>query len=234
MNNFQSVSILLVEDDESLGFVTKDNLEDRGFHVIWAKDGQEGYEAFHRNKFDICILDVMLPKKDGFSLGKDIRANDGEMPLFFLTAKALQDDKIEGLSIGADDYITKPFSIDELTLRIENILKRTKFKEDQERSKDIYTIGSFTLDHKNLRLSRNGEEQKLTKKEADLLRLLCMHQGEVLERDTALRIVWGDDDYFLGRSMDVFITKLRKYLKPDPGIKINNVHGVGFKLEVEA
>ncbi len=233
MNINQGVNILLVEDDENLGFVTKDNLEEKGYHIVWEKDGQAGFEAFHREQFDLCILDVMLPKKDGFSLGKDIRTMNAEVPLFFLTAKAMLDDKIEGLQIGADDYITKPFAMEELLLRIDNILKRTKFKNMDLQSKDIFDVGVFTFDYKNLKLTNAAETQKLTKKEADLLRLLCMHQNEVLERDTALRIVWGDDDYFLGRSMDVFITKLRKYLKADPSIRITNVHGVGFKLEID-
>lgn len=226
------VKILLVEDDPNLGFVTKDNLEERGYSVEWCQDGQEGYEKFCESKYDICILDVMLPKKDGFELGEDIRKIDDQIPLFFLTAKTLMDDKIEGLKIGADDYITKPFSMEELCLRIDNILKRTKFKPSEEAVKDVFELGSFTFDYRNLQLIYDNEIQNLTKKEADLLRLLCLHQDQVLERETALRIVWGNDDYFLGRSMDVFITKLRKYLKRDEQVKINNVHGVGFKLTV--
>ncbi len=232
MNKNQGVNILLVEDDESLGFVTKDNLEEAGYHVVWAKDGQEGYEAFLRDQFDLCVFDVMLPKRDGFELAKLVRDQNEDVALFFLTAKSLKEDRIAGLKIGADDYISKPFSMDELCLRIENILKRTKFKKDEYQDKDTFEIGKFVLHHKELILSHPDQEQKLTKKEADLLRLLCIHQGQVLERDTALRIVWGDDDYFLGRSMDVFITKLRKYLKLDPTLKISNVHGVGFKLEI--
>tara|TARA_B100000780_G_C21121941_1_gene454522 strand:+ start:1717 stop:2409 length:693 start_codon:yes stop_codon:yes gene_type:complete len=225
------ISILLVEDDENLGFITKDGLEDHGFHVSWAKDGQEAYEVFQSGKFDICILDVMLPKKDGFTLGKDIRKINTEVPIFYLTAKGLQQDKIEGLEIGADDYITKPFDMKELCLRIDNILKRTKFS-DELGNKEVFQLGKIVFNSKELTLTHENEVQKLTKKESELLRLLCIHQDEVLERDVALRIVWGDDDYFLGRSMDVFITKLRKYLKVDPAITITNVHGVGFKLEV--
>lgn len=227
------MKILLVEDDQNLGFVTKDNLEERGYSVVWAQDGQEGYEKFHDTQYDICILDVMLPKKDGFELGKDIRKIDEEVPIFYLTAKSLMEDKIEGLKIGADDYISKPFSIEELCLRIDNILKRTKFKPSEEAIKDVFQLGSFSFDYRNLQLIYDNETQNLTKKEAELLRLLCLHQDKVLERETALRIVWGNDDYFLGRSMDVFITKLRKYLKRDDKVKINNVHGVGFKLTVE-
>ena len=227
------VKILLVEDDQNLGFVTQDNLEERGYSVVWAKDGQEGYEKFHESTYDICILDVMLPKKDGFELGKDIRKIDDNVPIFYLTAKSLMEDKIEGLKIGADDYITKPFSIEELCLRIDNILKRTKFKASEEAVKDVFELGKFSFDYRNLQLQYDNETQNLTKKEAELLRLLCLHQDQVLERETALRIVWGNDDYFLGRSMDVFITKLRKYLKRDLQVKINNIHGVGFKLTVE-
>ena len=225
------ISILLVEDDENLGFITKDGLEDHGFHVTWAKDGQEAYEVFQSGKYDLCVLDVMLPKKDGFTLGQDIRKINTEVPIFYLTAKGLQQDKIQGLEIGADDYITKPFDMKELCLRIDNILKRTKFS-DELGNKEVFQLGEIVFNSKELTLTHNNEVQKLTKKESELLRLLCIHQDEVLERDVALRIVWGDDDYFLGRSMDVFITKLRKYLKVDPAITITNVHGVGFKLEV--
>ena len=231
MNKNQGVSILFVEDDESLGFVTKDNLEEAGFHVVWAKDGQEGYESFLSHNFDLCVLDVMLPKRDGFELAKMIREQDENVALFFLTAKSLPEDRIQGLKLGADDYISKPFSMDELCLRIENTLKRTKFNQEADQNRDVFELGEFKLHYKELLLSHPDQDQKLTKKEADLLRLLCIHQDQVLERDTALRIVWGDDDYFLGRSMDVFITKLRKYLKLDPTLKISNIHGVGFKLE---
>ena len=225
------ISILLAEDDENLGFITKEGLIDHGYKVTWAKDGQAGYEAFQADKFDLCIFDVMMPKKDGFSLARDIRKHNTEVPIFFLTAKGLQQDRIEGLTIGADDYITKPFDMAELCLRIDNMLKRTKFSSEQQ-SKEIFTLGAITFESKNLLLQFGNDSHKLTKKESELLRLLCLHENEVLERDVALRIVWGDDDYFLGRSMDVFITKLRKYLKPEPKITITNVHGVGFKLEV--
>ncbi len=225
------ISLLLVEDDENLGFIIQEGLEEHGYRVTRAKDGQAGYEAFQSDKFDLCILDVMMPKKDGFTLAKEIRTSNTEVPIFFLTAKGLKDDRIEGLSIGADDYITKPFDMDELCLRIDNMLKRTKFA-DQQNTKEIFELGSITFDSKNLILHIENETQKLTKKESELLRLLCLHQNEVLERDVALRIVWGDDDYFLGRSMDVFITKLRKYLRPEPKISITNVHGVGFTLAI--
>lgn len=233
MNFNADISILLVEDDENLGFVTQEGLEDKGYHVVWAKDGVEGYELFHASRFSICLVDVMMPKKDGFTLAKEIRAVDAEVPIFFLTARSQEIDKIEGLSIGADDYITKPFSIDELDLRIKNIINRINRSQGENQQKDIYSLGDFTFNYPEQQLTSSGESKKLTKKEAALLRLLCIHKGEVLQRNSILRIIWGSDDYFLGRSMDVFITKLRKYLSDDPKITINNIHGVGFKLEVE-
>jgi DNA-binding response OmpR family regulator len=232
MNFNANISILLVEDDENLGFVTQEGLEDKGYHVVWAKDGVEGYEFFHASRFNICLIDVMMPKKDGFTLAKEIRAIDNEVPIFFLTARSQEEDKIQGLSIGADDYITKPFSIDELDLRVKNIINRINRSQNDTKQKDIYTLGGFTFNYPEQSLTSSSESKKLTKKEAALLRLLCIHKGEVLQRNSILRIIWGSDDYFLGRSMDVFITKLRKYLSEDPKITINNIHGVGFKLEV--
>lgn len=232
MNFNADISILLVEDDENLGFVTQEGLEDKGYHVVWAKDGVDGYEMFHASKFNICLIDVMMPKKDGFTLAKEIKSINAEVPIFFLTARAQEEDKIEGLTIGVDDYITKPFSIDELDLRIKNLMNRINKVQNQTHQKDIYTLGQYTFNYPDQKLSINGEDKKLTKKEAALLRLLCIHKGEVLQRNSILRIIWGSDDYFLGRSMDVFITKLRKYLTDDPQINISNVHGVGFKLEI--
>ena len=233
MNFTADISILLVEDDENLGFVTQAGLEDKGYHVVWAKDGVEGYEVFQSSKFNICLIDVMMPKKDGFTLAREIKGIDGEVPIFFLTARALEEDKIEGLSIGVDDYLTKPFSIDELDLRIQNIMKRINRGKNETSQKDVYQLGNYTFNYPEQGLVLNGETKKLTKKEAALLRLLCIHQGEILQRNSILRIIWGSDDYFLGRSMDVFITKLRKYLSEDENVSISNVHGVGFKLEVK-
>ena len=232
MNFNADISILLVEDDENLGFVTQEGLEDKGYHVVWAKDGVEGYELYHASRFNICLIDVMMPKKDGFTLAKEIREIAPDVPIFFLTARAQEEDKIEGLSIGADDYITKPFSIDELDLRIKNLMNRVNKSQNENHQKDIYTLGKYTFNYPEQKLSINDIDKKLTKKEAALLRLLCIHKGEVLQRNSILRIIWGSDDYFLGRSMDVFITKLRKYLLEDENINISNVHGVGFKLEV--
>lgn len=223
--------VLLVEDDFNLGFVLQDYLTQNGYKVDLEKDGQAGFQTFYNKHYDICILDVMLPKKDGFSLAEDIRKVDQEVPILFLTAKSLTEDKIKGFKLGGDDYLTKPFNSEELLLRIEAILKRSRREEPSPARKDIFKLGSFEFDYPNL-LLKGEEERSLTKKEAELLRLLCIHESEVLSREMALTIVWGNDDYFLGRSMDVFITKLRKYLKADPNIQIMNVHGVGFKLVV--
>jgi DNA-binding response OmpR family regulator len=183
--------------------------------------------------YDLCLLDVMMPKKDGFSLAEDIRKVNQEVPIIFLTAREMAEDKIKGLRLGADDYITKPFSSEELILRIKNILKRNpRFKEDVT-EKHKFTIGNFSFNAANYELADATEKKKLTKKEAELLKILAMHQGQVIEREILANMVWGDDSYFVGRSMDVFITKLRKYLSSDARIAIVNVHGVGFRLEVE-
>lgn len=227
-----SAKILLVEDDMNLGFVVQDTLKMEGFRVHLCKDGKEGLLQFNKESYDLCLLDVMMPKKDGFSLAEDIRKVNQEIPIVFLTAKGMADDKIKGLKLGADDYITKPFSSEELTLRIKAILKRNpKFKTDA-REKNKFTIGQFTFDSANYELSLDSIKKKLTKKEAELLKLLAEHQGQVIEREILANMIWGDDSYFVGRSMDVFITKLRKYLSDDPKIAISNVHGVGFRLEV--
>lgn len=223
--------ILLVEDDPNLGFVTKDRLAEAGFEVTLAKDGLAGYQNFMQKQFDVCIFDIMLPKKDGFELAKDVKNVNKNIPVIFLTAKSMMEDKIKGFKGGADDYITKPFNMEELILRVEAILKRSKSTDDPGKKKDVYKIGNYTFDYKNLELRIGDNKKILTRKEAELLRLLCINTGNVLEREMALNIVWGNDDYFLGRSMDVFITKLRKYLNGDPRIKITNVHGVGFKME---
>ena len=230
----EEIKVLLVEDDPSLGFVVKDNLTELGYNIKWCKDGNDAFTSFFQDKFDICLLDVMLPKRDGFSLAKEIRIVNREVPILFLTAKSQIDDKIEGFKAGGDDYLTKPFAIEELHARIQAILKRTKSKKmyQQPEKKEIFEIGNYTFNYKNLELTCDDFSKVLTRLEADLLRLLCIHKNQVLEREIALNIVWGKDDYFLGRSMDVFITKLRKYLKEDARIQIINVHGVGFKLIV--
>lgn len=228
-------TILLVEDDPSLGFVIKDNLEEHQLNVKWVKDGVEGFENFFKDTFDLCILDVMLPKKDGFTLAKEIRMLNEDVPIIFLTAKSQTEDKIKGFNLGGDDYLTKPFEMEELLLRIEAIFKRTKKKTLTEgpNRKDEFEIGAYHFNFKNLELSLEDEVKVLTRKEAELLRLLCIHRESVLQREMALKVIWGKEDYFLGRSMDVFISKLRKYLQKDPNIQINNIHGVGFKLTVQ-
>lgn len=222
-------NILLVEDDESLGFVVCDNLKQEGYKVDLGTDGKKGLTLFTKNNYDICLLDVMLPEKDGFSLAEDIRKSNTDIPIVFLTAKSMEKDKIKGFTIGGDDYITKPFSMPELILRIEAILKRTSKKADDTQH---FEIGKYSFDHLNQSLTLNNETKILTKKEADLLKLLAENINNVTKREIILTEIWGEDDYFLGRSMDVFITRLRKYLKGDEAIQLINVHGVGFKLEV--
>ncbi len=220
--------ILYVEDDETLSFVTKDNLELNGFQVTHASDGKEAMQLFKKDIFDLCLLDVMLPEMDGYTVAEEIRSRHSEIPIIFLTAKSLKEDKIHGLKIGADDYITKPFSIEELILKIKIFLKRKYVTGSQELS--VLKVGSFTLDHDNLKLSNGKEASQMTKKEADLLKLLITNKNKIVERSTILERLWGENDYFMGRSMDVFISRLRKYLKGDESITIENIHGVGFRL----
>jgi DNA-binding response OmpR family regulator len=223
--------ILLVEDDPSLGFVIKDNLCMKGYDVILCKDGEEGEDTFYQNNFHLCILDVMLPKKDGFTLARGIRKKNKEVPILFLTAKSMMEDKLEGFKTGADDYIIKPFSLDELVYRIEVFLRRSNGVVLTEEEK-IYRVGEFDFDPSSFTLTNKSTEKTLTQKEAEVLKLLYQNRDRVLKREEILKQVWGDDDYFMGRSMDVFISKLRKYLKDDPAIQIVNYHGVGFRLEL--
>jgi DNA-binding response OmpR family regulator len=222
--------ILLVEDDDSLGFVVKDNLEQEGYQIDLQTTGKLGQTAFQKNQYDICILDVMLPEMDGFTLGEYIRSTGNQIPIIFLTAKSLKEDRIKGLKLGADDYLTKPFSIEELILRIEAILKRTGKKSSQ--NIDTHIIGKYIFDTKNLKLYFDNIPQDLTHRESDLLNFLVQNKNETIPRDKILIAIWGDDDYFKGRSLDVFITRLRKYLSQDPTIKLTNVHGVGFRLDI--
>jgi DNA-binding response OmpR family regulator len=223
--------ILLVEDDENLGFVTKDFLDMAGFNVTLAVDGKQGLNEYTRNKFDVIILDIMMPHIDGFSVAEAIRKKDKSTPLIFLTARSIKEDRIKGFRLGADDYITKPFSTEELKLRIEAILRRTT--TFSPKTSDTYTIGPFVFNYSEHTISseRSGT-QHLTKREAEVLRMLCEYKNKILRREVALKAIWGDDDYFMGRSMDVYITKLRKILKPAEGVAISNVHNTGFKLEV--
>ncbi len=224
--------ILYVEDDENLSFVTKDNLEEEGFEIHHFADGKEAFRNFKKDRYDLCLLDVMLPDLDGFSLAEKIRDQNQQIPIIFLTAKTLQDDKIEGLKIGGDDYITKPFDIEELTLRIKVFLKRNKITEDDPNG-DIFKIGKFDFSFSQLLLTSDGFEQKLTHREAEVLKYLCSHKNSVIKREDILTEIWGRDDYFLGRSLDVFITRIRKMLSGDSSIKIENVHGVGFRFICE-
>ena len=200
----------------------------KGFNADLYADGESGYKAFLKGKYDICVLDVMMPKKDGFSVAQDIRTVNSEVPIIFLTAKQLKEDILEGFKIGADDYITKPFSMEELVFRIEAILRRVKGKKGREIT--MYKIGKFTFDTQKQQLMINDKVTKLTTKESELLSLLCNHVNEILERNFALKTIWIDDNYFNARSMDVYITKLRKHLKEDPSIEIINIHGKGYKL----
>ncbi len=227
----KGIQILLVEDDFNLGFVIQDSLKSEGFKVHLAKDGKEGLLQFNKEKYDLCLLDVMMPKKDGFSLAEDIRKTDSEVPIVFLTARGLAEDKIKGFKLGADDYITKPFSNEELVLRIKAILKRHPQMQEQSADKSKIDIGKYIFDFANYELKFEEKKRKLTKREAELLKLFCEHRGQLLERELIANMIWGDDSYFVGRSMDVFITKLRKYLSDDPALSIINVHGVGFRLE---
>ncbi len=227
--------ILLVEDDAGLGFVIQDTLKAEGYRVHLSRDGKEGLMQFNKNQYDLCLLDVMMPKKDGFELAKDIRKINQQVPIIFLTAKSMIEDKVEGFRSGGDDYISKPFSNEELLLRIEAVLKRSMAADVREEAKDeTYQLNGYKFDPKNYTLLRDGKSNTLTKKEAGILKLLCEHKNEVIERELITNLVWGDDSYFVGRSLDVFITRLRKYLIEDDGVSITNVHGVGFKLEVKA
>jgi len=228
----QPNKILLIEDDPNLGFILHENLELQGFAVKLCTDGEQGLAAYQNSKFDLCLIDVMLPRKDGFTLAREIRQDNQDMPIIFLTAKSLKEDRIAGFKIGGDDYITKPFSMEELGLRIQAVLKRTKPAADDRQSRQTYALGKFIFDYEQQNLQIGGRRQKLTSKESELLKLLCLHINDTLERETALKLVWGEDSYFNGRSMDVFISKLRKYLQEDKNVEIMNVHGKGFKLLV--
>jgi len=224
--------ILLAEDDPNLGELLKDYLELKGkFEVVLCTDGQEGMDAFRKDDFDLCILDVMMPKKDGFSLGKDIRKINQTVPIIYATAKGMMEDKTQAFELGGDDYITKPFRVEELLLRINALLKRAS-KDKEEEISDKFEIGDYFFDYTSQIISYKGQQQKLSTKEAELLRLLCLKKNDVLTREEALIKIWHDDNYFTGRSMDVFLSKLRKYLREDPNVEIVNVHGKGYKLLV--
>ncbi|MCI0523045.1 MAG: response regulator transcription factor [Bacteroidales bacterium] len=223
------VRILLAEDDPNLGMLLQNYLSLKEYEPVLAVDGAQAMKLFRKEKFALCLLDVMMPEMDGFTLAREIRAIEPNIPVIFLTAKNLKEDVIEGFRSGADDYITKPFSMEELVYRIEAILRRS-VKREPEASQEQYTIGDFTFDVSRQTLTHKEGSQKLTTKESELLELLCRHRNEVLERNFALKSIWIDDNYFNARSMDVYITKLRKYLKKDPAVEILNIHGRGYKL----
>lgn len=225
------IKILLVEDDTNLGFVIADQLRSEGYQVTLCTDGAEGFKRFNEEQFHLCIFDVMMPKKDGFSLAKDVRKMNTEIPILFLTAKSMTEDKVEGFKAGGDDYLTKPFSTEELQLRITALLKRVNIKPEKAEETQI-ELGEYIFDTENYTLRHTNFEKTLTKKEAQILKVLCKFKNQVVPREVVLNAVWGQDDYFVGRSLDVFITKLRKYFKEDPSIQIQNIHGIGFKLEM--
>lgn len=222
--------ILYVEDDPNLGFATKDNLEADHYEVTHCVNGLEGWDAFQKEHFDICVLDVMLPIMDGFTLAQKIRDVDPQVPILFLTARALLDDRLHGLRLGADDYVTKPFSIQELILRIEVFLRRSKNNPSPMIEDGLLKVGKYIFDFQKLSLTLNGNQHTLTFREAEVMKYLAERPHEVIKREDVLKTIWGDDDYFMGRSLDVFVSRLRKYLSGDPDIRIDNVHGVGFRM----
>ncbi len=222
--------ILYAEDDETLAFLTKDNLE-LYYDVTHCADGEAALEAFKNHNFDICILDIMMPKLDGFELAEAIRKKNADVPIIFLSAKTLKEDRLKGLRLGADDYLVKPFSIEELLLKIEIFLKRSQKTSTSD--KILYTVGKFQFDTKNFLVFTDTEKINLTQREAELLKLFLDNKNVVMKREEILKSLWGNDDYFMGRSLDVFISRLRKILADEKGIAIENLHGIGFKFTME-
>lgn len=220
--------ILLAEDDENLGSLLREYLSAKSYETEWVTDGDKALKKFFKEPYDLCILDIMMPVKDGISLAREIRMTNQDIPIIFLTAKSMKEDVLEGFSVGADDYITKPFSMEELLYRIEAIMKRTLGRKTSDQHE--FRLGSYHFDSQKQQLCQGEKKQKLTTKESDLLKLLCSNANQVLDRNYALKAIWYDDNYFNARSMDVYITKLRKYLKEDPEVEIINVHGKGYKL----
>ncbi|MDR6760456.1 DNA-binding response OmpR family regulator [Flavobacterium sp. 2755] len=227
MKNFK---ILYTEDDETLAFLTKDNLEQNNYEVVHCTNGKSGLETFKDEDFDICIFDIMMPKMDGFELAEEVRKMDTDVPIIFLSAKTLKEDRIKGLRLGADDYLVKPFSIEELILKIEVFLKRSQKNNKVEKS--VYEIGKYQFDTKNFILFNDEEKVGLTQREAELLKLFLDNKNLVLKREQILTALWGTDDYFMGRSLDVFISRLRKILSNEKGISIENLHGIGFRFSI--
>lgn len=230
MSTKTTPTVLLCEDDPNLGRLLSDYLNAKGFETTWAKDGIDGLKEFHRGAFDFIILDVMMPRKDGFEVAEEIRRENRHLPILFLTARSTKEDTLEGFKVGADDYMTKPFSMEELLMRIQAIMRRSAALPDDGEDVSALPIGSFVFDYNTQMLRIDGQEQRLTTKENELLFLLAKHQNNLLERTFALKSIWGDPNYFNGRSMDVYIAKLRRHLKPDNRIQILNVHGKGFKM----
>lgn len=228
------IKLLLVEDDPNLGMLLAEYLRAKGFEVDLRSDGQQGWEAFKAAPYDLLVLDVMMPIKDGFTLAREIRREDEDIPIIFLTAKSMKDDTLQGFQSGGDDYLTKPFSMEELLLRIHAVLKRTRGPVQRSEPITRHELGICVFDARRQVLEWPGGERRLTTKESELLQLLCNHRDRILERSAALKQIWGDDSYFNGRSMDVYIAKLRKYLRVDPNVEIMNVHGKGFRLVVHA
>jgi two-component system, OmpR family, response regulator len=226
--------LLLVEDDPNLGTLLADYLRAKGFEVELRTDGVQGSKACEEGGFDLLLLDVMMPLKDGFTLAREVRERDDQVPIIFLTAKSMKQDAVQGFQSGADDYLTKPFSMEELILRVQAVLRRVQGAALKAQAVSTYSLGRFTFDVRKQQLVDGPAQRKLTTKETELLRLLCEHRQGVLERSKALRAIWGDDNYFNGRSMDVYVAKLRKYLKDDPDVEILNVHGKGFRLMARA
>ncbi len=228
------LNILLVEDDPNLGLLLQEYLTAKNFEVKLATDGKQGFKAFCKYTFDLCLLDVMMPVKDGFTLAREIRVNNSYIPIIFLTAKSMKEDTLEGFNAGADDYITKPFSMEELLVRIQAVLRRSGKQLADNSGQTEFEIGAYKFNSEKQQLDYHGTLHKLTTKEAALLRLLCLHRTDILDRNFALKSIWRDDNYFNARSMDVYIAKLRKSLKDDPKVEIINVHGKGFKLLVNS
>lgn len=221
--------ILYAEDDETLAFLTKDNLE-QSYEVTHCSDGENALETFKKDSFDICVFDIMMPKKDGFELAEAVRQLNSDVPIIFLSAKTLKEDRIKGLRIGADDYLVKPFSIEELLLKIEIFLKRTNKNNNTEKTN--YSVGKYQFDSKNFLVYNENEKVTLTQRESDLLKFFLENKNVVLKREEILKSLWGEDDYFMGRSLDVFISRLRKILANESGISIENLHGIGFRFNV--
>jgi two-component system, OmpR family, response regulator len=229
MNEIEKIKVLLAEDDENLGSLLREYFQAKKFDADWYRNGEDAYKNFVKRHYDICVLDIMMPIKDGFTLAKEIRLTNTEIPIIFLTAKSQKEDVLEGFKAGCDDYISKPFSMEELIYRMEAVLRRTN-KSGKMNLQQVFNIGDYVFDTEKQTLKNGDQLQKLTTKETDLLKLLCLNKNSVLERNFALKAIWIDDNYFNARSMDVYIAKLRKYLKDDASVEIINIHGKGFKL----